>query len=61
MVEARLFDVYQGQGLPSGTKSCGITLTFQSHERTLTDAEVVEIETRIVERLERLTGARLRG
>jgi phenylalanyl-tRNA synthetase beta chain len=55
-----LFDLYRGRGLPAGTKSCGITLTFRSQERTLTDAEVAEIEVRIVEQLERLTGARLR-
>jgi phenylalanyl-tRNA synthetase beta chain len=59
MVE--LFDLYHGQGMPAGYKSCGITLTFRSQERTLTDAEVAEIEARIVEQLGRLTGARLRG
>jgi len=56
-----LFDLYHGQGLPPGTKSCGVTLTFRSQERTLTDAEVAEIEARIIELLGRLAGARLRG
>jgi phenylalanyl-tRNA synthetase beta chain len=61
LAAVELFDLYHGQGLPPGTKSCGITLTFRSQERTLTDAEVAEIEARIVELLGRLAGARLRG
>ena len=61
LAAVELFDLYHGQGLPPGTKSCGVTLTFRSQERTLTDAEVAEIEARIVELLGRLAGARLRG
>ena len=36
----RLFDLYQGKGLPEGAKSLAYTLTFRSPARTLTDAEV---------------------
>jgi phenylalanyl-tRNA synthetase beta chain len=61
LAAVELFDLYHGQGLPPGTKSCGVTLTFRSQERTLTDTEVAEIEARIVELLGRLAGARLRG
>jgi phenylalanyl-tRNA synthetase beta chain len=61
LAAVELFDLYRGQELPAGYKSCGITLTFRSQDRTLTDIEVSEIEARIIEQLGRLTGARLRG
>lgn len=35
-----LFDVYEGEQVPVGYKSLAFRLTFQSYERTLTDAEV---------------------
>ncbi len=34
------FDRYQGKGVPAGTVSVSVRLTFQSPDRTLTDAEV---------------------
>jgi phenylalanyl-tRNA synthetase beta chain len=34
------FDRYQGKGIPEGRISLSLRLTFQSPERTLTDAEV---------------------
>jgi len=36
----RLFDLYQGKGLPENSKSLAYTLSFRSPSRTLTDAEV---------------------
>ena len=38
--EIRLFDVYEGAGLPEGKKSLAITVVLQPQERTLTDAEI---------------------
>src|SRR6202008_4041788 len=38
--EIRLFDVYEGTGLPEGKKSLAITVVLQPQERTLTDAEI---------------------
>mgnify|MGYP001154926293 CR=1 FL=1 len=35
-----LFDVYAGEQVPAGYKSLAFRLTFQSYDRTLTDAEV---------------------
>jgi phenylalanyl-tRNA synthetase beta chain len=34
------FDRYQGKGVPDGTVSLSLRLTFRSSDRTLTDAEV---------------------
>ena len=61
LAEVELFDLFRGRGVQPGCKSCAFTLIFRSPERTLTDAEVVEVEAHIIEQLGRRTGARLRG
>ena len=38
--EVRVFDVYEGEGLPGDRKSIALTLEYGSDERTLTDKEV---------------------
>ncbi len=38
--EVRIFDVYEGKGLPEGTKSIALTIAYGSSERTLKDKEV---------------------
>jgi phenylalanyl-tRNA synthetase beta chain len=40
LVAISFFDRYQGKGVPEGTVSLSVRLTFQAAERTLTDAEV---------------------
>ncbi len=56
-----VFDVYQGKGLPEGTKSIAITVTLQPRERTLTDAEIEAAVARIVAEVSKRTGATLRA
>jgi phenylalanyl-tRNA synthetase beta chain len=51
------FDRYRGKGVPDGRVSLSIRLTFRSAERTLTDAEVDEAMTRIVDGLASTHGA----
>ncbi|MGB0257839.1 MAG: phenylalanine--tRNA ligase subunit beta, partial [Coraliomargarita sp.] len=36
----RIFDVYQGEGLPEGKKSLALSMTFRAADRTLKDKEV---------------------
>jgi phenylalanyl-tRNA synthetase beta chain len=36
----RIFDVYQGEGLPAGKKSLAVTMSFRAADRTLKDKEV---------------------
>ena len=55
-----LFDVYQGDTLPSGKKSLGIEVTFQPRERTLTDAEIEAACQKVVAAAAKATGAMLR-
>jgi phenylalanyl-tRNA synthetase beta chain len=59
--QVELFDLFRGEELPQGHKSCGVGLVFRSPDHTLTDAEIAQVEARIIQQLQRLTGARLRG
>jgi phenylalanyl-tRNA synthetase beta chain len=61
IVDARLFDVYTGQGIEPGMKSLAVEVTLQPAERTLTDAEIEAVAARIVAAATKETGATLRG
>lgn len=58
---ARVFDLYAGKGVPEGKKSIAIAVTLQPVERTLTDAEIEAVSTKIVAAVVKATGAVLRG
>jgi phenylalanyl-tRNA synthetase beta chain len=45
------FDRYQGKGVPEGSVSISVRLTFQATDRTLTDAEVQQSVERILSAL----------
>jgi len=61
VAEIRLFDVYEGTGLPEGKKSLAITVVLQPQERTLTDAEIETFSQRLIAQVEKATGGKLRG
>ena len=61
VAEIRLFDVYDGAGLPQGKKSLAITVVLQPQERTLTDSEIEGFSKRLVAQVEKATGGLLRG
>jgi len=58
--EVRLFDLYQGKGLPEGKKSLAISVTLQPVETTLTDAEIEGFSAKLVAAVEKATGGSLR-
>lgn len=58
--EVTVFDVFSGPPLPPATKSLGFSVDFRAADRTLTDAEVDEVCSRIAERIEREFGGSLR-
>jgi phenylalanyl-tRNA synthetase beta chain len=61
LIEAvRVFDVYEGKGVPEGQKSIALTVTIQPREKTLTDAEIEALSARIVAAAEKAAGAKLR-
>jgi phenylalanyl-tRNA synthetase beta chain len=46
LVATSFFDRYQGKGVPDGSVSLSVRLTFQAEDRTLTDAEVqISVDT----------------
>jgi phenylalanyl-tRNA synthetase beta chain len=61
VAEIRLFDIYEGAGLPEDKKSLAITIVLQPHERTLTDAEIEGFSKRLIAQVEKATGGQLRG
>ena len=61
IADVRVFDVYQGPGVPEGQKSVAIEVTVQPREKTLTDAEIEALSARIVAAAEKAAGAKLRG
>jgi phenylalanyl-tRNA synthetase beta chain len=56
----RLFDVYAGDPLPTGTKSIAVAMEFRAPGATLTQEEVSEVMDRIVSALGRELHATLR-
>jgi phenylalanyl-tRNA synthetase beta chain len=57
----RLFDTYRGAGLPDGTRSLAYAVRLQSVERTLTDGDVGEVRSRLIDAAATAHGAVLRG
>jgi phenylalanyl-tRNA synthetase beta chain len=57
----QLFDVYRGAPVPEGKKSLAYALTFQSPDKTLSDAAVAKQIDRIIQRLKKELSAELRA
>ncbi|PVX28668.1 phenylalanine--tRNA ligase subunit beta [Sphingomonas pokkalii] len=60
IVDARLFDVFTGQGVPEGQKSLAVEVTLQPGEKSFTDADLKALADKIVAAAAKL-GAALRG
>ena len=56
-----VFDLYEGEGIGDGKKSLAISVTLQSADRTLTDAEIDAVADKIVAAIAKQTGGALRG
>jgi phenylalanyl-tRNA synthetase beta chain len=52
LVDADLFDIYEGGELEGGKKNFAFHLTFQSRDKTLSDKEVNELMEKIIKALE---------
>lgn len=59
--EIRFFDLYRGEQVGGGKKSVALHVSFQSSERTLSDADAAELRARIVRVLGERFGAELRA
>lgn len=61
LVDAGVFDVYRGPGLPEGVRSLAVRLRFQAPDRSLVDREVDRAVDAIVQALAASDGVRVRG
>lgn len=57
----KLFDIYRGNQVQEGLKSVAYSIIYRSHERTLTEDEVNEIQDKIIKDLEAKIDAKLRS
>lgn len=58
--QVRLFDVYTGKQVATGSKSMAFNLTFQAEDRTLKDEEIDTVIKNVVERVQQSYQAALR-
>ncbi|MDH5693279.1 MAG: phenylalanine--tRNA ligase subunit beta [Gammaproteobacteria bacterium] len=56
----QVFDVYQGKGVAEGKKSLAISLMIQDDTQTLTESEVEQLITGVLDSLKKTLGATLR-
>lgn len=61
ILDAQIFDVYQGKGVEIGKKSVALTMTVQPIEKTLTDAEIEALSKQVIDAVVAKTGASLRA
>lgn len=58
--EISLFDVYQGDKLPEGKKSYAVSFAIQDSTKTLTDAQIEKLMSKLIQNFESQLGAQLR-
>ena len=61
IVEATLFDVYDGKGIPEGKKSLALTVYLQPREAAFTDADLEAMSQKIITQAMKATGGELRA
>ena len=59
--DLHVFDRFEGEGLPAGTRSLAFRLRFRARDRTLKDEEVERTVRSVLRRLEEELGVRQRG
>ncbi len=57
----KIFDVYEGENIPSDKKSIAIKVTIQSDYKTLNEKDLSDISNRIIKSVEEQTDAKLRS
>ncbi len=61
LTDIELFDVYRGEGMPTGTRSLAYRLRLQAHDRTLTDTEVADVRQACIDAVAKRHGVSLRS
>jgi len=57
----KVFDVYEGENIPSDKKSIALNVTIQSSEKTLKDEDLEKINQLIISAVESKSGAKIRS
>ncbi len=57
----KVFDVYEGENIPSNKKSIALNVTIQSAEKTLNDSDLEKINNLIISTVESKSGAKIRS
>jgi len=57
----KIFDVYEGENIPSGKKSIALKVTIQSNNKTLNENDLTDISKKIIDCVEEKIGAKLRS
>ncbi len=60
ITDVRLFDIYEGENLPSGKKSVAIAFTMQPKDKTFTDQEIETMMNKVIVDVSKKTGGELR-
>lgn len=60
LVDVKIFDVYQGQGVEESKKSVAVSLILQHSSHTLTEDEVLAVQSTVITALSQHLGAILR-
>lgn len=58
--DVRVFDIFKGGNLPEGYVSLAFRMIFQSHEGTLTETELSDLQTQIVNAVAKKLGVKVR-
>jgi len=61
LTDSRLFDLYEGKGVPEGKVSVGVRFTLQDPKRTLTQEDSDAASAAIIAAMDKRFGAVLRG
>ncbi|MBT7736084.1 phenylalanine--tRNA ligase subunit beta, partial [Candidatus Peregrinibacteria bacterium] len=60
ITETELFDIYEGEGIEEDKKAVAFKITLQAEDRTLTDDEMTQVQSKIFKNLEAI-GGQIRG
>jgi phenylalanyl-tRNA synthetase beta chain len=58
---AEIFDIYEGGQVAPGKKSVAYRISYRSAKNTLTDEEIIQVQSQILKRLNSELGAVLRS
>ena len=59
--DVKIFDVYEGENIPSDKKSIAIKVTIQSDHKTLNENDLADISNRIISSVEGKVAAKIRS